>query len=142
MVNKINVTLRTSRDREGIQAIRKVSDKLTVVGCFMSGPKKEDNTYGKAMNVDVKVTTKTNLNGLTLAQGMMIDVDGFLSVENYEKDGKTFAKWSIVANSITATPQNENAGQAQQPSNPAQQQAAPQEQSQPQIPEDDDLPFM
>ena len=138
MVNKLNLTLRVSKNREGFTAVRKISDKLTVAACYMSGPKKDDNTYGKSMSVDVKITTKTNLNGLTLTEGMMIDVDGFLSVENYTKDGKEFAKWSIVANAITATPQNENAGQ-QQSAPAAPQQQAP---AQTTIPEDDELPFV
>lgn len=103
-MNTINIDLFISKDFEDVnvirKGIRKVSDKLTILKTYLPAQKKEDGTRGKALQLDTKVTTKTEVIGELVPQAR-VRVTGFMEVSNYtNKDGREFANPVIVASKV------------------------------------------
>ena len=102
----------TTRDGKPIVAIKKISDKTTVVKTYTPGKKQPDGGYGPSVSFDVYITSKTDIK-TEIKTGEHIDVEGFLDARQYEdKNGakKTYA--AIVAKTITKT-EYENFGNGQ-----------------------------
>lgn len=95
----------TNQDGTIRESIKKYSDKLTVVNCFLPGKKNPDGTYGDSASVEVRVTSTTKIApDVVLEPKAHIDVDGFLSANSYTgKDGKKRTYLIIVATEITKT---------------------------------------
>lgn len=156
-MNSVEISLIISNNQanqDGTErpAVKRVSDKLTTVQAFMPGRKQADGTYGPSASITVKVTGQTKVAAdVALEPKSHIDVKGFFSAESYTtKDGKTRNYFTLVATSIDKTefktadgqaPTQAAAAPAQAPSAPAAP-ATPQENTNPVIPEDDDLPFL
>lgn len=109
--NKVEISLYISKDFDGRPAVRKVSDKLTVLNCIFGG-----SQQGYAP-VTVKVFSSTNVTA-ELKAGSAITVDGWFSVNSFTtKENKKISNLEINAREITATPSmakdsdNSNKGQ-------------------------------
>ena len=99
-MNTITIDLFVSKNFEGRDAIRKVSDKLTVVNTYLPGAKKEDGTFEKSLSMSTKITSKTEVKG-EIAPQKRVRVTGFVEPNVYKnKDGVEIAVPAIVAREI------------------------------------------
>lgn len=107
--NKVEISLYISKDFEGRPAIKKVSDKLTVLNCIFGG-----SQQGYAP-MKVKVFSSTNVKA-DLKAGAAITVDGWFSVNSFTtKENKKIANLEINAREINATPVTEKSTSAPAP---------------------------
>ena len=113
-MNKAEISLIISNDQNNQDgtvrpAVKKVSDKLTTVQTFMPGKKQQDGTYGPSASLTIKVTSATQLNGVSLEPKAHIDVVGFFTPESYtDREGKTRTYFTLVANEIKKSEWNGN----------------------------------
>lgn len=99
-MNTITIDLFVSKNFEGRDAVRKVSDKLTVVNTYLPGAKKEDGTFEKSLSMSTKITSKTEVKG-EIAPQKRVRVTGFVEPNVYKnKDGVEIAVPVIVAREI------------------------------------------
>ena len=99
-MNTITIDLFVSKNFEGRDAVRKVSDKLTVVNTYLPGAKKEDGTFEKSLSMSTKITSKTEVKG-EIAPQKRVRVTGFVEPNVYKnKDGVEIAVPVIVARAI------------------------------------------
>lgn len=105
MKNEINLSMVISKDfttKGGtiIPAVRKVSDKMTVLNCYFGN---KQNGYGN-MTVHVFSSTKT-AGDVKFAPGKGITVSGWLGVDSYtDKNGNKRTNIVLNAREITALP--------------------------------------
>ena len=99
-MNTITIDMLISNDFEGQSAVKKVSDKLTVLRTYLPGVKKEGGGFGKSLPIETKVTTKTEVKGNIEAQ-KRVRVTGFIEVGSYtKKDGTEVTYPVIVAQEV------------------------------------------
>ncbi len=115
-MNRVELSVVVSKDRDSFMAINKVSDNLTIVNTFVPAGRNEDGSYKKSANITVRLTSKTEKIG-EVNTGSRLDVKGFFVVNSYtNKDGREIASLQIVANKVmvkegkapekTETPEN------------------------------------
>ena len=107
LANKIELAMIVSKDFEASPAIRKVSDKLTVVRASY-GSKNEGYV---SMQVKCFGTTEYEP-GIEIKPGAKITVEGWMGVDSYEKDGKKITLPVINARKISKSPEIEKSAPA------------------------------
>lgn len=112
--NEVSLTLHVSKDGDSRKAVRKVSDKLVTISCYLPTGKDSNGNYKPSINFTVNVFTggsksQTQL-GCQPKAGDLIDVTGKLDSRSWEgKDGKKGVEYIIHASSI-ATPEEDAGG--------------------------------
>lgn len=104
-VNEVTLTLHVSKSTDKRAAVRKVSDKLVTLSCYLPTGKDKDGNYKPAINFTVNAftggaKTQTQL-GVQPNAGDLINVTGSLDARGFEtKDGKKGIEYIINASSI------------------------------------------
>lgn len=79
---------------------QKKTENAVVMNCSLSGKKKNDGTYGKAMNIRVVIGCNTKWDKIDYSGKNILVTGGFMH-DTRESDGKEYLSFTIFAETIS-----------------------------------------